>query len=85
MPYIKPEDRKRISIDVQIPEELRVPGTLNYVLTFIIKEYLKRRGINYTTLNEVVGVLEQVKDELQRRVIHPYEDDLKMKENGDVY
>jgi hypothetical protein len=31
-----------------------------------------------------VGALEQAKDEFRRRVVHPYED-LKIKENGDVY
>ena len=46
--------------------------------------YLKKRGKSYTVLNEIVGVLEQVKDEFQRRVVHPYEDKKRM-ENGDVY
>ena len=85
MPYITQEDRKKILIDVSFgsPEGFTA-GALNYVLTTIIMGYLKNRGKSYTTMNEIVGVLEQAKDEFQRRIIHPHEDQ-KRAENGDVY
>lgn len=85
MPYIDSKTRNTISLDVSFgsPEGF-TPGALNYVLTTIINGYLKHRGKSYTVMNEIVGVLEQVKDEFQRRVVHPYENE-KCRKNGDVY
>jgi len=49
---------------------------------------VKNRGIsavnNYADYNEVMGVLECVKQELYRRLIVPYENK-KKEENGDVF
>ena len=85
MPYLHPEDRKKISVDVSFgSSEGFTPGALNYVLTIIVNGYLKHRGKSYAVMNEIIGVLEQTKDEFQRRVIHPYENE-KIKANGDVY
>jgi len=78
MPYIREEFRK---IANTIPIDA---GELNYKLTNVILDYLSRNGNKYNVMNEIVGVLEQVKDEFQRRIIHPYEDK-KINENGDVY
>ena len=58
-------------------------GELNYLITKICNIYLKKKGISYTSLNEVVGVLECVKLELTRRKVVPYEKE-KMETNGDV-
>ena len=61
-------------------------GDLNYVITQVVRQYLNREGmtINYTQLNEVIGVLECAKLELYRRLAVPYEDK-KIIANGDVY
>lgn len=81
MPYIKEGARWELSGQ----RKTENPGELNYQLTLIINEYLRRRhGRSYTGVNEVVGVLECVKQEFYRRVVAPYEDQ-KIKENGDVY
>ena len=92
MPYIDPEKRRHIDNDYP-PENA---GELNYLLTTIILDYLaskaefKKDGIvhiqynTYAHYNEVIGVLECIKQELYRRRIMPYEDKKKEK-NGDVY
>ncbi len=46
--------------------------------------YAQGKGVSYTTYNEVVGVLECVKQEIYRRVIGPYENE-KKHANGDVF
>ena len=81
MPYIKPEDRNAILLDETTIEEA---GELNYYITTIINWYINKNTKCYTTLNEVIGVLECAKLELYRRIVAPYED-IKIEENGDVY
>lgn len=89
MPYIKQEDRARwrYALTALFTETLSsMPlksGDLNYLITAVIHGYVRRKGQSYTTLNDVVGVLESAKAEFQRRVVAPYEDK-KIKENGDL-
>ena len=90
MPYIKQEDRKKFE-DLNIKDLKMVgllcnsSGELNYALTKICLGYLNKLGcIRYSTINDIIGVLECIKHELYRRVVSHYED-LKIKENGDVY
>ena len=49
----------------------------------IIHEYIGKKGLSYTHLNDVVGVLESAKAEFQRTVVANYEDK-KISENGDL-
>lgn len=81
MPYISPEDRSRILMD---ETSISTPGELNYFISILLNWYINQKGKSYTTINEVVGVLECAKLELYRRVAAPYED-LKIEQNGDVY
>lgn len=78
MPYIKQTDRERLVMGFPM-----TPGELNYDLTRQVVRYLGKEP-NYAKFNEVVGVLECIKQELYRRMIAPYEDKKKA-ENGDVY
>jgi hypothetical protein len=81
MPYIEPDARERIDRGGK-PE---TSGELNYAITRLVDDYLIRKGgIRYAHLNEVVGVLECAKLELYRRLAAPYEEK-KMGETGDVY
>jgi len=81
VPYIKQEERK-VKASIAIPDS---PGNLNYNISLLLDHYLRQRGgVNYTNINEVVGVLECAKLELYRRVAAPYEQE-KMRLNGDVY
>lgn len=59
-------------------------GELNYLFTCIIRNYVRKHGLRYQQINDVVGALEGAKAEFQRRVVVPYEDS-KIAENGDVY
>ena len=81
MPYIPQEERDRLG---QSYPCFNKPGQLNYMITDLIKQYIYSRTENYTTYNDILGVLEAVKLELYRRKIAPYED-TKIQENGDVY
>ena len=79
MPYITEKQRD----DAKLYGGLSA-GSLNYVLTMEIIQYLKLKGESYQTYNDIIGALECCKLELYRRKIAFYED-VKMKENGDVY
>ena len=82
MPYIKPHLRDALEKGEFSPCDA---GELNFCITIMLKDYLKLRDIpKYTTFNEVMGVLECVKQEFYRRVIVPHESRM-IKENTDVY
>jgi len=81
MPYVDSVARDRIKSGGK-PENA---GELNYTISLLIDDYLKRLGaMKYSHLNEVVGVLECAKLELYRRLAVPYEEQ-KMRDNGDDY
>jgi len=84
MPYIKDEDKTKFEDLIEIAGNIDSAGEMNYVITMLARTYIERHGLCYQTLNDVVGALEGCKFELYRRVLAPYED-LKIKENGDVY
>lgn len=80
MPYITKDRRAALDgVDVS-PENA---GELNYIICQLIYAYIQEKGLEYQTLNDVVGVLEAVKQELYRRLIGPYEDK-KIAANGDI-
>lgn len=86
MPYIKQEERdnlKAISSEIR-RTSVKNAGNLNYLITLLIKSYLNEHGKNYQTCNDIVGALDNAKDEFKRRIQDPYED-TKIAENGDVY
>lgn len=85
MPYIKADLRNDFNFCAkQIAQRSETPGELNYAITRICDEFVMSKGESYTNYNMILGVLEAVKQELYRRKISPYED-VKMRENGDVY
>ena len=86
MPYIKYDDRKRIWETIHAPgmPNLKTAGELNYLITVLLVCYLNKHGLSYQTCNDIVGALDNAKDEFKRRIQNPYEDK-KILENGDVY
>jgi hypothetical protein len=78
MPYVTEQIRDELL--ARMPE---AAGELNYEITGLINIYIKEKGLNYQTINDVLGVLEGAKLELYRRVAAPYED-TKIAQNGDV-
>lgn len=95
MPYIKPEVRAKIIAEttkattgqVYVSDFVcRVPtttGELNYLLTRMTHELIKRNKLSYDLINSMIGVLECCKLELYRMVAAPYENKKRM-ENGPV-
>ena len=82
-PYIKHDRREYLNPLSQ--DFARNPGELNYQIIKLITNYLKTKSdVNYAALNEVVGVLSCVQQELYRKVIGIYEDK-KEAENGSVF
>lgn len=85
MPYISNKDREDLKHKlVYGGRSIETPGELNYMITRMIDQYLRDKNISYTSINEVIGVLECAKLELYRRIASPYED-VKLAQNGDVY
>lgn len=85
MPYIKQESRQELvegnCIETTYP---KTAGELNYCISYLVHNYLQsKEGLKYTTINEVIGVLECAKLELYRMIAAPYEN-IKHKENGSV-
>jgi len=95
MPYIKPEEREFYDNLIEnIIDQIFLfgisefdrndwKGHLNYIISRLCHEVIKKRGLRYHTCNDVIGVLECIKQELYRTVIAPYED-RKRSENGPV-
>ena len=81
MPHIQKQDRPAFAPALLAAE---TSGQLNFQLTRVVIRYLKSHGLCYDTCNDIVGALDNCKDEFRRLVQHPYEDK-KMKENGSVY
>lgn len=80
MPYISSPGRK----DIEKHGEIYFRGTLNYLITKLLINYIKHKGLSYNSINDCLGALEGAKLEFYRRVAVPYEKK-KIKENGDVY
>ena len=89
MPYIKPEDRKKIDIyndyytDALSVNSIDTAGEIQYAIARIIKSYIERKGLNYQHCNDVMGALAGEQMEFYRRQVSPYED-TKIEINGDV-
>lgn len=80
MPYIKQNDRDEL-------DQKRMPqtaGELNYTITLILLDYIDEKGLNYQTINDILGALSGAGQEFYRRIAIPYEDG-KIISNGDVY
>ena len=80
-PYIPQERRDELSDGTP-----RNAGELNYTITDMILYYLASQygESSYHAYNEIMGVLECVKQEFYRKMVAPYED-RKCEKNGDVF
>lgn len=79
MPYIPQAERDKIIVgDIAG----MTAGQLNYMITQMIRQWIGEPS--YTKIATATGVLENVKQEMYRRLASPYEDK-KIEENGDVY
>lgn len=88
MPYIKQSDRNRTHKEDEFGEylgidEIGTAGEIQYAIAVIIKNFMKRKGLNYQNCNDVMGALTGAQQEFYRKTVAPYEDK-KIEENGDV-
>lgn len=85
MPYIKQEDRVKFD---GLLDEVRSrtinasAGELNYFISSLIWSIFENNK-SYSKANELIGVLECVKQEFYRRQLSPYEDQC-IDKNGDL-
>lgn len=89
MPYITQDSRKNFEplvnkMYIEMSNNSVTPGDLNYLMTSLASAYIESKGMSYTHLNDVIGVLDACSKEFYRRVVAPYEDE-KISQNGDVY
>jgi hypothetical protein len=90
MPYIEKKDREKLDSEIEdVIDALTnhgfktaVVGDVNYVFSKIIWT-LFQKNRSYTNGNNLVGVLECVKQEFIRRQLNPYENE-KIAQNGDI-
>ncbi len=84
MPYIKQNDRSKFDSAAEtIAKTAECAGDLNYAITIILHEYIKKKGLKYDTLNSVHGMMDACNKELYRRITGPYEDSC-IARNGDA-
>lgn len=90
MPYIERDKRKQLLPEIdalaKAIESLGEvhPGNVNFAISKLLHYLYMYDGVSYANINEAIGVLECVKQELYRRLAAPYEDQ-KKEENGDVF
>lgn len=84
MPYIKQQHRDRLDHGMTVGDIPENAGELNYVLSQVLIDFVMYHGLSYQVINDIVGALDGCKAEFHDRIIRPYED-LKIRENGDVY
>ena len=86
MPYIRQAAKNRfnevlLQLNKSLPADV---GELNYLITKICDRYLTVKNPSHAVINEIVGVVECVKQEFYRRIAAKFEDK-KRNLNGDVY
>lgn len=91
MPYIPQSTRDIIdqsidelvaSISDSIDDDPEFAGIMNYTITTLLCKIYGPRW-RYHKINEVIGVVECVKQEFYRRLAGPYEDQA-IEKNGDI-
>jgi hypothetical protein len=85
IPYIKEQQRERFKkvIDEVFDVHVLNEGELNYLITCICQIYQVEHKESYAVHNQIMGVLECVKQEWYRKQTVPYEI-RKESENGGV-
>lgn len=84
MPYIKQHHRTLFNPIQRVGHYLETPGDLNYAITLLALEYVKKHGMSYSSFNAVEGALQCASKEFYRRMTVPYETK-KIVEHGDVF
>lgn len=84
MPYIEHSKREDFDEEIDILAcRVESVGDMNYVITKFLHAVLEKKGVCYTNINSMIGVLECAKIELYRQIANKYENKKKMA-NGPV-
>lgn len=84
MPYITQNNRDAIDPALnRVAQVTTNGGELNYVISTIVATYVRKNGLRYQNISDVLGALNGAIGEFNRRVVDPYEQQ-KMLENGDL-
>ncbi len=81
MPYVELKQRKRITNAASPPE---TPGELNFAISYVCREYMRKKQKRYSTFNDIIGALECAKIEFYDRIVREYENRAIIR-NGDIY
>lgn len=76
MPYINPDRAKRLrppGAQLDTTDEYLKPGDVAWAISEDVAAYLRQNGVSFETLNAMIGVLENVKEELRLRIVDDYE------------
>jgi len=87
MPYIEQEKRRMYEPELSsLKDKLDVEskGDLTYLVFCLGLEYFNRKGVSYTSISNAISCLTDAAEEIRRKHLIPYEN-LKIKENGDIY
>ena len=79
-PYVKKSRREILDIN---PTFATTPGDLAYVLFKTLIGYKNKHNEEFYIHNEIIGVMDCVKEEYRRRFLNEYED-RKIRESGDI-
>lgn len=87
MPYIDKQHRDRYETSFvqwvkQMPN-IETKGDLEYLITILMKRFMKSREYRYTSLHDCVYAVMHCADEFRRRYLDKREDEA-IKENGDI-
>jgi len=82
MPYVKQERRSDLNkvVIAMTEASVKADGDLNYIL---FKYFLNNIPLNYNSVKNYIGELNETIAEIRRRVLSKYEDE-KILSNGDV-
>ena len=83
MPYIKKELRLKYDKIINQLPNIDNKGDLEYIVTKIMKRFMKIREIRYSTLHEVVYAVMHCADEYRRRYLDKREEEA-IEENGNI-
>lgn len=83
MPYIVNSRRLELVTDIVRTVVPLNKGELNYLISLLMHNYVKRAGLSYQNLSDAKGAAQDAAEEFSRTVMGPYEDRKRL-ENGSV-
>lgn len=86
MPYITKSQREKYNIIIDAIDknyDIETKGDLEYLVFFLMKQYMKTRDFRYSTLHDCTYAVQHCADEFRRRFLDKREDEAR-EINGDI-